>query len=271
METVRNCFLLAELNGLSVCAGDVGNAYLNSKTKEKVFIVAGSEFGYRLLKKRLVIYKALYGLKSSSARFHEHLSVTLRKLGFKPSKADPDLWIKDVGDHYEYIARYVDDVIVFSKDPMAIMNELKQTYIMKGEGKPQYYLGGDVINLSSGWEHEGISAAFSAETYIKNVLPKLAKLCGLEDFRKWNTPFCDQYHAELDESPLVPPDMISLYQSLLGSANWIVTLGRFDINYAINTLSRYSMAPREGHVKAMHRVFGYLRNVPKGKIVIDVS
>ncbi|HEY9297802.1 MAG TPA: reverse transcriptase domain-containing protein, partial [Phormidium sp.] len=271
METVRTVFIIAELNGLLIVAGDVGNAYLNSKTKEQVAIKAGPEFPPELQGLWLLIYKALYGLKSSSARFHEHLSVTLRKLGFTPSKADPDLWIKDKGDHYEYIARYVDDVIVFSKDPMAVMNELKKTYIMKGVGKPQYYLGGDVIDLGPEWEKEGIKSAFSAETYIINTLPKLAKLCGFKEFRFWNTPFGEDYHAELDETPLVPSEKISLYQSLLGSANWVITLGRFDICYAINTLSRYAMAPREGHMKAMMRVFGYLRQRPKGKILVDVG
>jgi len=271
METVRVCFVVAKLNDLEICAGDVGNAFLNSKTKEMVFIIAGKEFGPKLRGKRLIVFKALYGLKSSSARFHEHLSVSLRKLGFRPSKADPDLWIKQVDDHYEYIARYVDDVIIFSKDPMSDINELKKTYIMKGVGKPQYYLGGDVVELGSEWEKEGMNAAFSAETYIYNTLPKLALLCGLQDFKKSNIPFSEDYHPELDESPLVPPEQISLYQSLLGSANWIITLGRFDISYAINTLSRYSMAPREGHMLAMHKVFGYLRILPKGKILIDVS
>ena len=271
METVRTCFVVAKLNDLEVCAGDVGNAFLNSKTKENVYFKAGSEFPPELRGKRLVAVKAIYGLKSSSARFHEHFSVALRKLGYRPSKADPDLWIKQVDDHYEYIARYVDDVIVFSKNPLFIINELKKTYIMKDVGKPQYYLGGDVIDLTDEWEKEGISAAFSAETYIANTLPKLAKLCGHEDFKKANTPFSEDYHPELDETPLVPPERISLYQSLLGSANWIITLGRFDIHYSINTLSRYSMAPREGHMLAMHRVFGYLRQRPKGKILIDIS
>ena len=142
---------------------------------------------------------------------------------------------------------------------------------MKDAGKPQYYLGGDIIDLGTEWEREGISAAFSAETYITNVLPKLAKLCELDDFKKYTTPFHEEYHPELDETPLIPPEKISLYQSLLGSANWIITLGRFDISYATNTLSRYSMAPREGHMHAMQRVFGYLRVLPKGKILIDVS
>src|SRR6478735_2529933 len=271
METVRMAFIFADLNDLVIVAGDVGNAYLNALSKEMCYIIAGPEFGPELEGLALLIIKALYGLKSSAARFHEHLSVQLRKLGFRPSKADPDFWIRDMQDHYDYIARYVDDIIVFSKDPMTVMTELKKTYIMKDVGKSQYYLGGDDITMDEACKKEGIKLAFSAETYIKNTLPKLAKVCGLEDFKKWNTPFCENYHAEMDETPLVPPSKISDYQSLLGSANWIITLGRFDIYCAINTLSRYSMAPREGHFKAMTRVFGYLRQRTRGRILIDVS
>jgi hypothetical protein len=35
---------------------------------------------------------------------------------------------------YKYIARFVDDVMVFSKDPMAIMKKLEEVYVMKGVG-----------------------------------------------------------------------------------------------------------------------------------------
>ena len=178
MEAVRLGFILARLNGLLVCAGDVGNAFLYGKTNEKVFVIAGPEFGVHQ-GKRMIVDRSLYGLKSSAARFHEHLSIKLRKLGFKPSKADPDLWIRKVHDHYEYIAWFVDDVIVFSKDPMAIMKELEKNYVMKGVGKPQYYLGGDVVELQEPWDKEGIYTAFSAETYIKNCLPKLKAMCGV--------------------------------------------------------------------------------------------
>ena len=34
METVRTCFVVGQMNGLEVCAGDVGNAFLNSRTKK---------------------------------------------------------------------------------------------------------------------------------------------------------------------------------------------------------------------------------------------
>ena len=270
MEAVRLGFILAEMNDLLVCAGDVGNAFLYGKTKEKVFIVAGPEFGPELAGKRLIIDKSLYGLKTSAARFHEHLSVKLRKMGFFPSRADPDLWMRKHGNHYEYIARFVDDVIAFSKNPMVIMEELKKTYIMKGVGKPQYYLGGDVVDTSEDWHKEEIKVAFSAETYIQNCLPKLAKLMNLETFKKANTPFDSNYHPELDDSPFVSPEQISVYRSLIGSANWMITLGRFDIAFAISVMSRYSMAPREGHLEAMKRIFGYLRVYRTGRLLIDI-
>ena len=270
MEAVRIGFCLAKLNNLQVCAGDVGNAFLYGTTQEKVYIVAGPEFGPKLAGKRLLIEKSLYGLASSAARYHEHCSAQLTKLGFKPTKADSDLWYKqhELG-HYEYIARYVDDIMVFAKDPMAIMKELEKVYVLKGVGSPRYYLGGDVLDLDEQWEKEGITHALSAQTYIQNCVPKIAKMIGIEQFAKKKTPFDDKYHPELDDSPLCPPEKISQYRSMIGSANWILTLGRFDIAYTLSTLSRYSMAPREGHFQAMIRLFGYLMTYNKGMLVID--
>jgi hypothetical protein len=79
----------------------------------------------------------------------------------------------------------------------------------------------------------------------------------------------DTYHPELDDSPLLDDLHSSKYCALIGSANWIITLGCFDIAYATMALARYSMAPREGHFKAMQKVFGYHRKYPKGRILID--
>ena len=112
IDAVRTGFMLGELNGLTCCATDVGNAFLYGKTKEKVYIVAGPEFGPELEGKTLVVYKSLYSLQTSTARFHETLGDSLRSLGFKPLRYDPDLWYRDRGDHYEYLASYVDDILI---------------------------------------------------------------------------------------------------------------------------------------------------------------
>jgi hypothetical protein len=73
MDTVRIGFFLGELYGLSCCACDIGNAFLYGKTKEKVCITAGPEFGANLHGKNLILDESLYGLKTSGARFHQRL------------------------------------------------------------------------------------------------------------------------------------------------------------------------------------------------------
>jgi hypothetical protein len=42
-------------------------------------------------------------------------------------------------------------------------------------------------------------------------------------------------HPELDTSELYDADQIAQYQSMIGALQWIVTIGRFDINTAVMT------------------------------------
>ena len=135
---------------------------------------AGPEFG-ELEGQPLIIHRGIYGLRSSAARFHERLALSIRRLGFLPSKADPDLYYrKGSDDHYEYLATYVDDILIFSKNPMSIIEELKKEYTLKGVGEPQYYLGGDVIiHVNEHWDKQGVTMALSAETYIKSSVERL--------------------------------------------------------------------------------------------------
>ena len=55
---------VAKLNKLEPWGADIGNAYLEAKIKEKVFIIGDAGFG-NLEGHTLIIYKALCGLKSS--------------------------------------------------------------------------------------------------------------------------------------------------------------------------------------------------------------
>jgi hypothetical protein len=65
-------------------------------------MTAGPEFGPSLHGRILIIDKSFYRLKTSAARFHEHLSESLLRLGFKKTKHDPDLWMVDKSSHYQY-------------------------------------------------------------------------------------------------------------------------------------------------------------------------
>ena len=62
IDSVRIALLLAQLNGLQVCAGDVSCAFLQLQCKEKIYTIAGPEFGPKLHGKVLVMNKSIYGL-----------------------------------------------------------------------------------------------------------------------------------------------------------------------------------------------------------------
>jgi len=80
-DSVRIGFLIAALNNLDLVAADIGNAYLQAETKEKVYTIAGHEFG-ELQGKTIKLVRALYVLKSSGAAWHDHFAQTLHDLRF---------------------------------------------------------------------------------------------------------------------------------------------------------------------------------------------
>ena len=76
--------------------------------------------------------KALYRTRSGGARWHDRLFDILQELKFKPSKADPDVWMRPEpgGTCYEYIAAYVDDLAIAAKDPQhSAMSSRKGTIL----------------------------------------------------------------------------------------------------------------------------------------------
>jgi hypothetical protein len=65
---------------------------------------------------------------TSANRFHEHLSESLLRLGFEKTKHESYLWMVDKSCHYEYLATYVDDILIWSKDPMVVIKALKKRH-----------------------------------------------------------------------------------------------------------------------------------------------
>ena len=136
-------------------ATDIGNAYLESYTKEKVYIIAGKEFGDRE-GHILVVSKALYGLRGSAKAWSERLSDALRDMGWVPTKSEPDLWMRKskIGDHYEYLAVYVDDLAFAVDDPKQLIADLKDpntfNFKLKGSGPITFHLGMDFYREETG-------------------------------------------------------------------------------------------------------------------------
>jgi hypothetical protein len=121
---------------------DVGNAYLETTTKEKVYIVGCPEFG-SLEGHSMVIDCDLYGLRSSGLCWHQRFSDVLRSMGFKPSIAEADIWMQEKNGLYEYITVCVYDLWIAARDPNSIVQKLqeKHKFKLKGVGSLTYHLG----------------------------------------------------------------------------------------------------------------------------------
>ena len=79
---------------------------------------------------------------------------------------EPDIWMRDMDTHYEYIAVYVDDLLIVSKEPKLITDTLvnKYNFKLKGTGPIKYHLGYDFTR-----DKEGI-LCFSLKKYIEKMI-----------------------------------------------------------------------------------------------------
>ncbi len=164
---------------------------------------------------------ALYGLKSSGAAWRAHLTNTLQHLGYTSSLANPDVWLQPAKkpngfEYYEYVLLYVDDLLVLTHQAEVTMKSLEAFYHLKdGYAKPDRYLGAQIKEWRFPEDASKAYWAISSEQYIKeairNVEADLQK-CN-KGLPKEHQPLPLHYHLELDITPLLQDDEISLYQS----------------------------------------------------------
>ena len=212
IRNLRLAMFLAELNSLELWGADVGNAYLQALTREKLYIVGGPEFE-ELQGHVLVMYKALYGTRSGGACWHDKFFDILHDMGFKPSKADPDIWMKSSKDasHYEYIAVYVDDLAICMKDPKSFCDTLKEKFKLKLKrvGPINYHLGCGYTR-----DEDGTLVA-DPRKYVEKILESYEKTFG-EKPKKTKAPLVGGDHPESDTSDFCDQDQTKQYQTIVG-------------------------------------------------------
>ena len=260
--SVKLLHVIAHKTGMRQLCGDVANAYVNAYTNERVYAIAGAEFG-ELRGRVVIIVKALYGLSSSSERWHSHFSDTLRSIGFKPTRYDRDVWIRLSATkvNYEYLCTHVDDFMIVSHNPEAVMQAIQDVYAVKSIGPPEYYLGNDYkMDKKGRW-------CIGCKKYLSEAIRRVEAIFGT--LNRASHPSETGDHPEEDNSKFLGDEEHRQFQMLIGMLVWLVTIGRSDVSWATSSLSRFTAQPREGHLKRALRVFGYLKKRPNRRIVVD--
>ena len=89
--------------------------------------------------------------------------------------------------------------------------------------------------------------------------------------RQYSSPLEHGDHPELDTSEELGTLDTKKYQSMIGSLQWAISLGRLDICTAVMTLSSFRVTPRIGHLKRAQRIYGYLAKFNDSAIRIQTE
>src|SRR5919202_4252209 len=132
-------------------------------------------------------------------------------------------------------------------------------YKLKGVGPIDYHLGGNFGRDSDG------TLKYGPKKYIDMLIASYTKRHGSAPTER-SSPLPSGDHPELDDTPELDEAGIKQYQSMIGALQWTVSLGRFDILSAVMTMSRFRIAPRQGHLDRLKRIYGYLKKFKNGAI-----
>ena len=88
---------------------------------------------------------------------------------------------------------------------------------LKNVEEPRYHLGGDFFCDKDG------TLCYGAQTYVKHLVETYKQLFD-ELPIEVHMPMDKDDKPELDDSPLLGPDGIKRFQTLIGAVQWLITL-----------------------------------------------
>ena len=187
-------------------------------------------------------------------------------MGFSPSWAEPDIWMRKNGDIYEYISIYVDDLAIAAHEPQSIVDQLVNVhnFKLKGSGTIMYHLGMDFFR------DDDNTLCIAPHKYITKMMMAFEQMFGSKPKTNVQSPLEKGDHPELDNSEELDDDDTSKYQSLIGTLQWAISIGRIDITTAVMTMSSFRSAPRRGHLERLKRIYGYLAKFPHAALRLRV-
>jgi hypothetical protein len=133
---------------------------------------------------------------------------------------------------YEYIAVYVDDLLIAARDPGEITRALQESHKLKlkGVGPLTYHLGCDYFR-----DKDGI-LCYGPIKYIGKSMDQYENMFGSKP-KEYTSPLEKGDHPEIDTTDELDDSGIKKYQTMIGCLQWAVSLGRFDIQTATMTMA----------------------------------
>jgi hypothetical protein len=260
LESVRMTAAIAAKLDLTLWRLDFVGAYLNSLTKEDIYMMQPEGFvevGFEDKVAKLI--HTIYGTMQGGRDWYKTLGTTYDNLGYITSRADPCVrFIKDAEGNYTLSDTYTDDTFGASNSDEEIKRrkeEIGAVWEVKDVGELEYFLGmrvqqdleKGIIRLTQRpyWEH--VLNRFSLE----NVTPRNTPLPVGLILDNTMSPQTDSERREMLDKP---------YRSVLGTVMWGQLATRPDLAFTVSLLARFQANPGLNHWNALLHVIGYIKN-----------
>jgi hypothetical protein len=96
---------------------------------------------------------------------------------------------------------------------------------------------------------EDHTLCLSSIKYIEKLMMNYEQMFGRQPKQNVASLLKKGDHPETNSSNLLDAKGIQMYQSMIGSLQWMVTIGQLDITTAVLTMSGFRVAPRTGHLE----------------------
>jgi hypothetical protein len=146
---------------------------------------------------------------------------------------------------------YVDDILIFSKDPKVTMDELGKLYKLKSKSvkEPDIHLGANMekVKLPSG----KVEWAMGSRIYVRNGVRVVESVIAEDNPEAKlkptaRNPFLTGYKFELDVTPAINEELGSRFLQQVGILRWAIEFGWLDIYVELPQLSQHQALPRQG-------------------------
>ena len=257
---------------------DVQTAFLNANVEEEVYVKMAPGYekdemtGVPLVMR---LHKSLYGLRQSPMNWHSTIDTYVTKIGFKPLKSDPYVYVYYMDDDYinnstantsrkpeAILTLYVDDLMLTGGDK-AVLKMLKETLMNRvataDMGDISLILGMKITRI-----RENGTLTISQAIYTRSVLEKY----GTGECKPVNTPGAGkELSLDQPEGNLLNATEKPRYQATTCSLMYPAQVTRDDILFNVNQLARAISKPSNAHMGAAKHVLRY----HAGTINVDIT
>jgi len=260
---------LAAKENRYVITADIGGAYLNAEMKNSVvhmkldstltgmLIQLDHRYSNLLLNDGTLVVrlkKALYGCVESAKLWYEHISTTLKSLGFNVNPQDRCVFNQSYAEVQCTVCVYVDDLFITCCDQAradATIAKLIKKY--------------KEVKVTRGLIHSYIGMTFNFSTPSKVTVTMggyITDIIKLYDIRRSAaTPALD-YLFEIRESPLLQRDAAEEFHSRVAKLMYLAKRVRPDLLTACAFLSTRAQSSTEDDWSKLQRVLEYLHGTP---------